>query len=188
MLWKKITKKHFVLLSIFTLIFFVTRIPMLGKDVINPDGVNWHVRSEQFVVGLKTGQFEKTYQHYHPGVTLTWLVGTTAEILKQVSPANTIYTSENYLLFHTAAKIVIVGSHFILSLLIMKFLYLIFLSSKFLISDKAFEVALFTVSLFSLEPFFLGNSRLVHLDVLLSLLLFLALCVFFYGLRYGKNS
>jgi hypothetical protein len=53
----------YILLGLFVVSFALTRLPALGIDVINPDGVNWHYRSEQFVVGLKTGALEKTYQH-----------------------------------------------------------------------------------------------------------------------------
>ncbi|HQG78710.1 MAG TPA: hypothetical protein PK564_00005, partial [bacterium] len=75
----------FFLLLIFSVLFFATRLPGLKDDVINPDGAAWHYRSEQFIVGIKNKQFEKTYQHYHPGVTLMWIAGTAVEVYKKVS-------------------------------------------------------------------------------------------------------
>lgn len=187
MLLKKITKRQFFTLALFLIAFFLVRLPFLGADVINPDGVNWHNRSEQFIVGLKTGQFEKTYQHYHPGVTLTWLVGVPVEIIKQTSSQNQLYTSENYLMFHTVVKYVLVIVHAVLSLVILYFLNVLFQLRKDRLSAWSFEVSLLIVSLFSLEPFFVGNSRLVHLDVLLSLLLFLALLVLYLALESSKK-
>lgn len=67
--------KRYLLISIFAVLFLATRFFGLGSDVVNPDATNWHVRAEQFVVGLKHGQLERTYQHYQPGVTLMWIVG-----------------------------------------------------------------------------------------------------------------
>ena len=74
-----------VLLVSFSILFFSTRLPRLANDVINPDAVLWHTRSEQFAVGIKYKQFEKTYQHYHPGVTLMWIVASSVEVFKQIT-------------------------------------------------------------------------------------------------------
>ena len=157
-----------LLLSLFTLVFFITRIDRLGTDAINPDGVNWHYRSEQFVVGLKTGQFEKTYQHYHPGVTLMWIAGPAVEIVKQLYPEESTYNHYNFSVFHFVAKYALVVVQLILSIIT------IYLLSKIWVSDgfKGFVRSIAVVSLFSFEPFFLGNSRLLHMDVLFTLFLF----------------
>src|SRR4030066_881938 len=82
---KTINYKIIFSIFIFSFIFLLTRVPRLGTDEVNPDAVNWHYRSEQFIVGLKTGQFEKTYQHYHPGITLMWIMGVPIEAYKQIS-------------------------------------------------------------------------------------------------------
>ena len=54
-----------LLTFLFSIFFLSTRLPRLANDVINPDGVLWHSRSEQFIVGVKHKQFEKTFQHYN---------------------------------------------------------------------------------------------------------------------------
>lgn len=161
---------------IFSLFFLITRIPGLNFDTINPDGVNWHGRSEQFVVGLKMGQLERTYQHYQPGVTLMWLVGPTVEILKQLN-GDLIYDQETFLLFDLYAKIAIVIAQLGISILG------IYLLSRII----GFEKSILTFSIFSLEPFFLANSRLLHLDVLLSLLLFLGLICSYLAITEKNN-
>src|SRR3989344_6213753 len=97
-------KRTSVLATVFVLVFFSTRIPRLQNDEINPDAVNWHYRSEQFVVGLKHNLLEKTYQHYHPGVTLMWITGIPIELYKQITGIN-VYTHENFLNFHFVAKL-----------------------------------------------------------------------------------
>lgn len=153
-----------LLIFVFSILFFLTRIPRLANDVINPDGVLWHARSEQFIVGIKNKQFEKTFQHYQPGVTLMWVVGSAAEIFKQITNI-TVYNSETYVRFDLVAKVVLVLIQLILSILI------IFYLSKL----TGFLKALLVVTIFTFEPFFIGNSRLLHMDVLSALLVFLCL-------------
>lgn len=163
---------RYVLLFVFVVLFFSTRLPYLSKDTINPDGVNWHYRSQQFVVGLKYFQFEKTYQHYHPGVTLMWVTGIPVEIFKQVTNIND-YDVYNFESFDYIAKFSLIIVQLMLSLLI------IFILSKII----GFNYSYLTVLFFSLEPFFVGNSRMYHMDVLLSLLLFLAVIYSFLNLK-----
>ncbi len=171
MFLKKIALNKSTLLALlfFTLAFFLVRLPRLGTDEINPDAVNWHYRSEQFIVGLKTGQLEKTYQHYHPGITLMWIMGVPVELVKQLVPDHEMYNHENFLLFHTVSKVTLVFAHFILSLLAIYLLNYI-LKLKNVTNPTLLSVGF--IFLLSLEPFFLGNSRILHLDMLLSLLMF----------------
>ena len=130
---------------IFTLLFVGTRMPYLGPDSINPDAVNWHYRSEQFIVGLKHHQWERTYQHYHPGVTLMWIIGSVVEVARQINPALRIYTHENFLLLHTLSKYALVFVQLALSLFLMALLGKVFSKTK----------AFLIVTFFSLEPFLL---------------------------------
>ncbi len=169
MLWKKIAKFYAsyqkqVLLILFVTFFLLTRIPRLYNDTINPDGVNWHYRSQQFINGLKYGQFEKTYQHYHPGVTLMWITGIPVEITKHIIGQKD-YTHLNFQTFDFVAKLSDVLVQLGLSVLA------IFLLSKVL----SFVQSTLVISLFTFEPFFVGNSRLYHMDVLLALFILNAL-------------
>jgi len=56
-------KKKLLAVLGFCALFLATRLPFLGYDEINPDAVNCDIRSEQLNVGLKSGDFLKTYQH-----------------------------------------------------------------------------------------------------------------------------
>lgn len=170
--------REIALLFLFLFLFFATRVPRLNNDTINPDGVNWHYRSEQFVVGLKTFDFLKTYQHYHPGVTLMWITGVSIELAKQVVPFAKTYSQYTFATFDFVAKYADITVQAILSVVV------IYLLSQLLETVEkyrkhSFNIAFLVVSLFSLEPFFLGNSRLYHMDTLLALLLFLALIAVF---------
>ncbi len=164
------TKKILAIVA-FSLVFLATRIPFLGYDEINPDAVNWHLRSEQFIVGLKSGDLLKTYQHYHPGVTLMWIMGVPIELYRQVHPQDRVYTEDNFLTQHQIAKYFLVLTQFVLSVILI-----------FALRDVlGFMKSLLATSLFSFEPWFLGNSRLLHMDVLLTLFVALALT---YGYNY----
>jgi cbb3-type cytochrome oxidase subunit 3 len=160
------------LISLFSILFFLTRLPGLKNDVINPDGSLWHYRSEQFIVGIKNKQFEKTYQHYQPGVTLMWITGPAVEIYKRVTGI-TAYDVGNFQSFDLISKIAIVSVQYILSV------FIIFILAKIV----GFYISFFTISLFSFEPFFLANSRLYHMDVLLTLLLFVTLVLSFLNMK-----
>ena len=160
------------LIIVFSILFFLTRLPGLKNDVINPDGSLWHYRSEQFIVGIKNKQFEKTYQHYQPGVTLMWITGPAVEIYKRLTGVVS-YNIDTFQNFDLISKIAIVAVQYFLSVLI------IFVLAKIV----GFYTSFFTVSLFTFEPFFLANSRLYHMDILLTLLLFLGIILSFLNLK-----
>ena len=166
MLWEKINKlktshKYTLSILLFSLLFFATRLLFINYDTINPDGVNWHNRSQQFVNGIKYFQFDKTYQHYHPGVTLMWVAGAAIDITKFVINQE-VYDHINFIIFDTVAKVSVISVQYVLTLLA------IFLLSKII----GFYKSLAVVFLFTFETFFVGNSRLLHLDTLVSLFIF----------------
>lgn len=153
------------LTSVFVVLFLLSRFLYLGFDTINPDGVNWHYRSQQFIVGLKQADFAKTYQHYHPGVTLMWVSGTAIELYKQFTGIKT-YDQYNFLAFDFVAKSSVVLVQLVLSLILLNCLHKII----------GWKYAYTSLLLFSMEPFFLGNSRLYHMDVFLALFVLISLC------------
>ena len=167
-------RKRLLVILGFCVLFLATRLPFLGYDEINPDAVNWHIRSEQFIVGLKGGDLLKTYQHYHPGVTLMWIMGAPIELYRQVNPQDRVYTEANFIIQHQLAKYSLVLVQLILSVVLICALQRFF----------GFRKALLGTVLFSMEPWFLGNSRLLHMDALLALFVILALT---FAYRYFLN-
>lgn len=168
------TKRKKLLATLcFCTLFLANRLPFLGYDEINPDAVNWHFRSEQFVVGLKSGDLLKTYQHYHPGVTLMWTMGLPIELYRQLNPQARVYTEDNFIIQHQIAKYSLVGLQLGLTLVLIYGLKKLFGLKK----------ALLGVSLFTFEPWFLGNSRLLHMDALLALFMFLSLVFSFLSVK-----
>lgn len=166
-------QKKFLALIIFVILYFLFHLPYLGSNELNPDAVNWHHRSEQFVLAFKIKDFAKTYQHYHPGVTLMWIVGPTVELVKQFTIAGDGYNSLNFEFFHFAAKFSLLLVNLVLTIL------MIYFGTKI----TGFKISMLTAILLNLEPFFLGNSRVLHMDVLFTNLAVVALSATFFAFR-----
>ena len=107
----------------------------------------------------------KTYQHYHPAVTLMWIMGVPIEVLRHFSKADRVYTYSNFETFHIVAKVSLVMVQLVLTFIIFHLLARLF----------GYYKAFFATVLFTFEPFFVGNSRLLHMDVLLAQFLLIAL-------------
>ncbi len=164
----------FLTMIFLVVLFGITHLPRLGSDEINPDAVNWHQRSEQYIDAIKSRDFERTYQHYHPGVTLMVIMGFPIEVAKRITQAT--YDKSTYELFHTVAKY---SLNFVLLLLT---IYLVLNLSKIFGFVVSYSVGL----LLTLDPFFLGNARILHMDALLSMFVMNALVLMY--LAYHKKS
>jgi hypothetical protein len=163
-------KNHYLNLFIvcFSLIYFLVTSYDSIYDVINPDSINWHARSYFFSKALKSQDYSQTYQAYHPGITLMWLMSQTL-----YSDGN-FYTKDNFLEKDYWAKQVI---YLVLTL---NFLITLFLLKNFL---KPPSLILFSF-LYTLEPFILGVRRLVHLEALMTSFLFISfLALLTYSLK-----
>lgn len=165
----RLVNKRVFLLLFLGLIYFTTHLPKLGYDEINPDAVNWHIRSEQYIDAIKSGDFNRTYQHYHPGVTLMLITGAPIEFAKRYIVHESVYSRINYEIFHMVAK-------FSLNFVLLLLTYLLVFN---LTKVSSFKLAYFVGLLASLEPFFVGNARLYHMDTLLSLLVINGLITFY---------
>lgn len=156
----KILNKPLYIFLIVFLFSFIIKIPFIGQESINPDAVNWHYRCQQFANGLKYFQFEKTYPHYHPGVTLCYLMSVPTEIYKQITgQVYNISTFVNFNILNTYS--VVIFNSFLIGLIAL------------MIKDR--RRALVFTALLNIEPFFYGNSRIIHLDTIVTLLLFLGI-------------
>lgn len=150
---KKRLLRYFGILF-FILAFLITRLPRLQNDIFSTDAVYWHNRSKNFIEALQSKDYAKTYQMYHPGVTLMWTTGLTAKAVSQFNNLDTDFIFSNARDFHYLAKLTLVLWQLGLALVAIYLLSQIF----------NYEKALFMVLLLSVEPFFVGNSRLLHLD------------------------
>lgn len=155
--------------------FFVgTRLPRMGTDTFNTDEVYWHDRSIRFVKGLINKDYFETFQKYHPGVPLMWEFSITALITSNSRhlPIDSIFANSEQLHKDTMLTLNI----WILVLSIIG----IIVWAKAL---KNWWVAILTFVILNLEPFYLGNARLIHHDAQAAIYVMLGL-----GLVYLTSS
>lgn len=162
------------------LVFFViTRVPDLGHDYFNTDAFKWKTRSYDFSTGIFTLQFDQTIQKYHPGVTLMW-IGTLGIKIFNLYNDLILKIPEN------SIKAVF-GLHFVQKFLVVLVigttLSFIFNALKKLFDTK---YALIFVFLLNFEPFFLGLTRVFHLEGMQSTFMLASIVWFFYFINF-KN-
>ena len=153
-------------------LYFFMSVWDLKIDVINPDGINWHTRTQAFTKALKDGDYGQTYQVYHPGFTLMWLSGPVLNVFKpgflddasQTDPKS-VFLDKDY--YSKLSVVVFCGLIFVAILVVMCRL-------------GGFSFAVAFGVLMALEPFIVGMRRLYHLDYLMTLPLFLAFLLFIY--------
>lgn len=166
-------------LLIFTVVYILTRIPRIGTTIVNTDEVYWHSRSQNFIKTIQAKNFIGTYQKYHPGVPLMWDYSITSVILSAVRGVDVDTVFSNFELIHTGTQVFLTVWFFLLSIL------LIFLM------DKIFNnwwVSLLSVLFFSIEPFYLGNARLIHHDAQISLCILLSLVLIYLYIYKEKRK
>ncbi len=149
------------------LLAFLYRLPLLGYDFINNDAYLWKERGYAFGSALTSLDFAGTAVTYHPGVTLLWSQFIAIKIYSLLNSFvwhDMLGPKEEWLINHQIQKIVLV---FFTSVLIS----VLYWGLKKIIGRKASIVA---VILVLFEPFYLGLSRALHLDVLMALFMFIA--------------
>jgi len=154
--------KNKILTIILLLAWFIPRLFSAGS-VLTADEPTWIERSTNFVRAITKFELKDTRQFRiteasHPGVTLMW-AGGAGVILDRVASSLFDYPSE-VRLFLIKLPLTIIGS----LLLLLSFFGL----SKIINKRAAFFTALFL----ALDVFFLGYSRLLHLDAILSMFMF----------------
>ncbi|MBU0534857.1 hypothetical protein KKC62_01625 [Patescibacteria group bacterium] len=160
----------FLSLLLFIGIFLGVRLPRLGTETFNSDEVYWHDRSEDFLNALSSKNYAKTFQKYHPGVPIMWELTITSLItskLQNTSVGNIFANDEK---LHMD---VMLGLDIWLCVLAVCILLVL---SKAL---KNWWLALLCMVVLVIEPFYLGNSRLIHHDAQISLYVILALAIIY---------
>ena len=176
----KVNSVYFFWSLIFVLLLSVQLVNS-GITYIQPTTDIWISRSLAFILNFLKGDFSGTYQQYHPGVSLMWLVGIGSGIFaKIISPGtnpSSFLSPEVFPVYYFWALLPV--------LLVQSFLETIILFLLRKIIDLKWAL-LFGV-LLATEPFFLGNARSIHLDTLVTLTLFItALCWYQVLTKSGK--
>ncbi len=168
---------------LFFVIFVVTRLPYLGREMFNTDVWKWKQRIYDFGSGVFNLDFEKTLQKYHPGVTLMW-VGTGAVKLQglycavikcpdeSVNPVGAVFALH---FFQKFTLIVILGLVW----------SMVFYPLKQLFGAR---YAFITLSLLTFEPFFYALTRVIHLEGLMTAFMLASFVWLFYDLELRRQS
>lgn len=162
--------------EILVVLFFVfVRIPDLGNDIFNTDVWKWKARSYDFTTGIFTLDFGKTYQKYHPGVTLMW-VGS-AGIKIQNFYHKVILNSPGQELAN------IFELHFIQKFLLVTTIGIVFAFCFYVLRSLfGLQFAVISAFLLSFEPFYVALTRVFHLEGLVSTFMLASALWFYYYL------
>jgi hypothetical protein len=160
--------------------------------VVTPDEVNWLTTSSNFYVAVKQGDFAKTYQLEHPGVTTLW-AGAAGFLWRypdyvDEGPGQVIYSEQEAGLIlrslgHEPLDLIIAGRVFIV-LTIIVVLAVAFLQAVPLVG---FWPAVIGFLLIAFDPFHIAHSRILHQDGMASSFALLALLAFLKFLYRGAR-
>lgn len=166
----------------FCLIFVVYRIPLLGFDIINIDAPVWKSRTFQFSSAILNLDFSKTAVTYHPGVSLMWVCGFGAKLYSVF--AQLYYKSLDYGTIRDY-----VGLHFTQKLMIILCLA-VFLYFILVLLDRIFSKPFASLFFFGVmfEPYFLGLTRVMHTDGLVTFSSFLTLLSLYYYVEISRKK
>ena len=156
------------------------RLYHLGS-VVHGDEMRWIERSTGFICALGRGDLAATFQHHHPGVSAMWGYGLLlgAKYLLAGDPAGLCQMAER-------------GEYDMLSLVPVAALFNVLVTSltvvaAYLLVKRIWGLApsLLAGLFLATDPFFLANSRVVHIDALLTSYMTLSLL---FLLAYIKES
>lgn len=182
--------RRWAILAALTGLALAVRLPRLDA-FITPDEMKWVCRSANFYRGLTRGDLTQTFQTGHPGVITMWLGVPFGEIaldtpwLDQcVRPnlSDLIQESEPEVPEELAAFLFKArrGTAILASLLLALAVWLL---------ARLFDWRLATLTgvLLALEPFLLAHSRFLHLDAIVTSLLFPSVLALLVGLEKGQR-
>lgn len=158
---------------------------------VSTDEIPWLVRSANFYYALSQRDFEGTYQIGHPGVTTMW-VNTIAFLIEH--PEYRVFGQgqfDSFLTFERFADSQGIDTHAVLvtGRSIMVVIHTVLLIIGFYLARRliGFFPALFGFLLLILEPFYIGLTRLSHLDGLVGTLSLVSILAFMvYGFKDQK--
>ncbi|MBC7876667.1 MAG: phospholipid carrier-dependent glycosyltransferase [Anaerolineales bacterium] len=142
--------------------------------VINVDEPRWVIRGANFYYAITHGDFENTLYEYHPGVTNTWIVATAMHFYfpeyrgmgqGYFDPLKPKF--EEFMRQNGKESIDLVRDSRLIQAGVLAILAVTgFLLLRLLIDQKA---AFLSIALATISPFFLGHSRLLNIEGMLSM-------------------
>ena len=147
----------------------------LGRENVNVDQFKWYARSENFFQAFSDGDYKNTYQQYHPGISLIYLV--------RAGQLTFNLFINNDLSFKEITYEYADTYNYFTKFYLVTFNLLLIASATFIlfkIVKNIYIPAFFTFLILS-EPYFVGNMRNLHMDALISLVILNSLMYFYYG-------
>lgn len=172
MKFNKTSLLKIISLTFVLFVYIFLSVKDLYKDVINPDGINWHTRTQEFTKALYGGDYGKTFQAYHPGTTLMWISGPALGLFRSNIAGD---------LSADAQKFTFLERDYYAKLSLVIFCTALFVINIFLLwKISGYRFALFFSVIYTLEPFVIGMRRLYHLDFLMTALIFTSFLLLIY--------
>ncbi|PIS21328.1 hypothetical protein COT51_03380 [candidate division WWE3 bacterium CG08_land_8_20_14_0_20_41_15] len=160
--------KHNQLL-VYIFLFLIAFFPRAINPVAAP--IHWFWRPLQFYRALVTGNLDSTFQSGHPGVTVMWLSGFSESIYREITgfPAS-LDPSDVLPMYYISPSAILSG------LLPLVFLISLGVCLTYFLLSKLFnrEIALLASIFIALDPFYLYQSKILHLDATLANLMMLS--------------
>ncbi len=159
--WRSPTFRTAIILVIIFLIAFILRVIYpISRPLV------WSDRAFHFIDAIIDGDFARTYQRYHPGVTIMWLSGIALQIF---SLAKGGFTADQMLGVEPTKPGTLIDalqfSVIPVALVIAASIALLYVLLRRLAGPRiGFAGAL----LVALDPFYIGYSKVIHPDALLA--------------------
>jgi hypothetical protein len=178
-------------------LLLVTLLPRLWQldAFITPDEILFLNQARQFLSGLVGGDLSLTLGIGYPAVTLAWVNAMSLLALFWLSrlglgPISPTTLSLSQFLAGADAQPLpyYVAGRVATALLVTVLLCLFYFLARRLFASPEGDVALLSVLLLALDPFMLGYSRLMHIEMPLALLMLLAVMAWLLWLRGGQRN
>lgn len=156
-------KKDWLVMALLFIVAALPRLTHLGQ-FLTADEKNWMGRSHAFVQAFVHGNFNDMLQTTHPGVTTLWVSG--LSVLAKSTLRHQLLSFDHLIIFIRTAQFPIA----LLNALAIPAVY--YLLRRLMPQRRA--VVILATLLIALDPFFIGYSRVVHVDALLTSFMFLA--------------
>jgi hypothetical protein len=153
------------------------------------DETKWGFRSANFTLALHRGDYALTFQRSHPGVTTMWAgsIGMQFAIPDYVDRTNEYVENTSYKMDLNKAglevmQIIVPGRHVVIAINMIILTTCYFYLRK-LIGPLA---AFISTVLLAFEPFYIGHTRILHVDGFLSSFMYLSVITYLSFSKHGR--
>jgi hypothetical protein len=165
-------------------VFLLALIPRVVYPVSRP--MQWYTRSVGFWNALLEGDLSGTYQQYHPGVTTMWIAGLGLQAYaathgwsgdELLDPPRPPLTSPDFIPYPVEAGVVALGVFISVC---------ICLAYAVLVRLLGWWAGFVGACLLALDPFYLEQSKVLHVDAILATLMLLSALFLVSYLQYKR--